>query len=749
MSIITANRSYGVGDESRPLNPSIPGAIRRPWRINSFLSWVTTVDHKKIGIMYGVTAFMWFLIGGAEALLIRAQLARPNGQVLNANLYNEIFTMHGTTMVFMVVMPLSSAFFNYFTPLMVGARDVAFPRLNALSYWAFLAGGLLLYSSVFLGGAPSGGWFMYAPNSSVTYNPGNGIDFWIWGLLIMGVASTIGSLNLIVTILNMRAPGMTLFKMPVFIWMTLVTSLLTLFAVPVITVAFVLLMFDRTFGSHFFDPAFGGDPVLWQHLFWLFGHPEVYILVLPAMGIISEILPVFARKPLFGYKFIVLSGAAIGFLGWGVWAHHMFATGIGPLSVSAFSITTMTIAVPTGVKIFNWLATLWQGSIRLRVPMLYAISFIAMFTIGGLSGVTHSVAADDRQQTDTYYVVAHFHYVVFGGIMFGLVGGLYYWWPKIFGYVLNEKLGKIQFCLWFLGFNLTFAPMHLLGLQGMPRRYYTYPEGMGWEFWNTVATTGAFTLGIAALMFGYVVFRSRRQALAKANIVVDFPYFKVALLALLPTLVFAGLQLWQVAAFTFMVAGVIWLFLLFEGLGAPGLTADDDPWDGRTLEWTISSPPPVENFTHTPTVSHLDEFWHHKYAEDEEGRLVLLPESERVDYNVGPAEHIHLPSPSLNPFLLAFSMPVLGLGMIFARTTNVGFAVAGVGVLLILASIYSWILEPAVDPTPGLGDTEGGMAEELVLAHAAAATQPALSTGATAGALTTGSGDNDQSGDQQ
>jgi cytochrome c oxidase subunit 1 len=563
----------------------------------------------------------------------------------------------------------------------------------------------------------------------------------------MGVASTIGALNLIVTILNMRTPGMTLFKMPVFIWMTLVTSFLTLFAVPVITVALVLLTFDRTFGAHFFDPAFGGDPVLWQHLFWLFGHPEVYILVLPAMGAVSEILPVFARKPLFGYKFIVLSGAAIGFLGWGVWAHHMFATGIGPLSVSAFSITTMTIAVPTGVKIFNWMATLWQGSLRFRVPMLYATAFIAMFTIGGLSGVTHSVAADDRQQTDTYYVVAHFHYVILGGILFGLLGALYYWWPKIFGYRLDEKWGKVQFATWFIGFNLTFAPMHILGLEGMPRRYYTYPEGMGWEFWNTVSTFGAFTMAASTCILAYVIYRSKRHAMAQAGVARDFPYFKIAMVVLLPCVVFLSLQLWMLAGVSFMIGAVICLFLLFEGLGHPSLSTDADPWDARTLEWTISSPPPVENFQRTPHVSHLDELWHRKYAEDEEGRLVPLPESERKNYDEGPVEHVHLPSPSLNPLLLAFAMPVVGYGMVFARSTNIGYAVTGIGVVLILAAVYAWILEPAVDPAPGLGDPDGGMAEERVLAKVGASSAGELPASSDTPALPSGD-DADKTGDR-
>src|SRR5438270_10198820 len=423
-------------------------------------SWITTVDHKRIGVLYGFTAFAFFLIGGFEALLIRAQLARPNGHVLNANQYDQVFTMHGLTMIFLVVMPMGAAFANYLVPLMIGARDVAFPRLNAFSYWLFLFGGLFMYSSFLLGGAPNGGWFGYAPNTSIVgFLPGRGIDFWIIGLLILGIASTAGAANLIVTVINMRAPGMDLLRMPIFTWMALVSQFLTLFAMPVITVALCLLMFDRNFGANFFNPAAGGDPVLWQHLFWLFGHPEVYILILPAMGMVSEILPVFSRKPLFGYPVMVFSGIAIGFMSWGVWVHHMFAVGLGPVAVSAFSLSTMLIAVPTGVKIFNWLATMWKGSLSFTTPMLFAIGFIAMFTIGGLSGVTHSLSAHDRQQTDTYYIVAHFHYVLFGGSIFAIFGGFYYWWPKVFGHLLSDRLGKVQFWLTLIGFNMTFGPM--------------------------------------------------------------------------------------------------------------------------------------------------------------------------------------------------------------------------------------------------------------------------------------------------
>ena len=396
------------------------GVYTRPKGGNGWRDWVTTVDHKKIGILYGAAALFFFLIGGIEALLIRLQLATPDGTVLGADMYNQMFTMHGVTMVFLVIMPLAAAFANYLLPLQIGARDVAFPRLNALSFWIFLAGGLFLNTAWIFGDAPDGGWFGYAPNTGIVFSPGNGMDFYAIGLQITGIASLISAMNLIVTVLNMRAPGMTLFKMPVFTWMILVVQFLLAFAVPVITVALFLLMFDRNFGSHFFNPEMGADPLLWQHLFWIFGHPEVYILILPSFGIISEVIPTFSRKPIFGYPFMVFSGIAIGFMGWGVWAHHMFVSGIGPISVAAFSLSTMFIAVPTGVKILNWMATMWGGKLLFNTPMLFAAGVVSMFTIGGLSGVTHSVAPADTQQTDTYYIVAHFHYVIFGGALLGL-----------------------------------------------------------------------------------------------------------------------------------------------------------------------------------------------------------------------------------------------------------------------------------------------------------------------------------------
>ena len=567
--------------------------------------------------------------------------------------------MHATTMVFLFVMPMAAAFANYLVPLQIGARDVAFPRLNAFGFWCFLFGGIFLNTSWFLGGAADSGWFAYAPNTALAFSPSHGVDFWALGLQITGIASLTGAINLIVTVLNMRAPGMSLMKMPIFTWMVLVVQFLLLFAIPVITVALFLLSFQRNFGAAFFSVEKGADPLLWQHLFWIFGHPEVYILVLPSFGIVSEVLPVFSKKPLFGYKFVVFSGAAIGFLGWGVWAHHMFASGLGPVSVAVFSVATMAIALPTGVKIVNWTMTLWGGKLRFTTAMLFAVGLIIEFTIGGLSGVTHAVAPSDTQQTDTYYIVAHFHYVLFGGAVFGLFAGFYYWWPKMFAKMLNERLGKWNFWLMVVGMNLTFGPMHILGLQGQPRRMQVWTDFRAGEgffnlaFWNRVASVGSFVLAIGVLMFLInVVYTARNAPVAPA-----------------------------------------------------------DPWDARSLEWMTSSPPAEHNFDAIPTVHELDEFFHRKYEENEatgEIHQVSTYEEIMADEATRADKHIHLPSPSYWPIILAVGLPIVAYGLIFARL----LAVFG-GVVILLA-MFGWSMEPSVaDESDYDPPVDGGPTKEL------------------------------------
>ncbi len=510
----------------------------------SLLDWVATVDHKRIGILYLVTTFGFFLVGGVEALLLRLQLAVPNNTFLGPETFNQLFTMHGTTMIFLVVMPALAGFANYLVPLMIGARDMAFPRLNSFSYWLFVFGGLLLHFSVLAGGAPAAGWFSYAPLSEMPFSSGSGTDYWVAALLLLGVGSVAGSINMIVTILTLRAPGMTLQRVPLFVWMTFVNSFLVIGAMPALNASIVMLLIDRQLDAHFFLAGQGGSPLLWQHFFWTFGHPEVYIMALPAFGMISEVIPVFSRKPVFGYGFVAASTVAIGLLSFGVWAHHMFTVGLGHSADLFFAAASMAIAVPTGVKVFNWIATMWGGTIRFSTAMCFATAFIVQFVVGGLSGVLFAVAPIDWQLTDSYTVVAHFHYVLFGGTLFGMLAGLYYWFPKLSGRMLSERLGKRQFWLTVVGFNLTFFIQHFLGVMGMPRRVYTYPDLPGWGAANLTSTIGAFVLGLAMLLLGCNVVWSLRR----------------------------------------------------------GRFAEDNPWGAWTLEWATSSPPPADNFSAVPPV---------------------------------------------------------------------------------------------------------------------------------------------------
>jgi cytochrome c oxidase subunit 1 len=618
------------------------GVAPRPGFIEYLWSWVTTVDHKRIGILYGLTTTAFLLVGGLEALLIRIQLAHPESRFLDPNTYNQIFTMHGLTMIFLVVMGYNATFFNLVVPLQLGARDVAFPRLNAFSYWVFLFGALLLNLGWLWGQAPGVGWFGYANLTSVQYTPDLGTDFYVMGLQVLGISSIASALNFLVTIINLRAPGMSMFKMPVFSWMTLVVSVLVITAFPPFTVGLIEAMFDRLFGTNFFNPDAGANPLLWQHLFWIFGHPEVYILVLPAMGIVSEVIPVFARKPLFGYPFVVFSGIFIGFLGWGVWAHHMFAVGLGPIANTVFGITTMLIAVPTGVKIFNWLATLWGGQIRVKTPLLFAaLGFIAPFIIGGVTGVMHATVPSNYQQTDTYFVVAHFHYVIMP-IVAAFFAGLYYWWPKYTGRLLDEGLGKLHFWLFFIGTNLTFGSQVVLGFLGMPRRNYTYPAGLGWEPWNLLSSIGAFVIALSVLVFIVNALKSLRS----------------------------------------------------------GQPAGPDPWDGRTLEWLTPSPVPVYNFAEIPVVRYRDELWARKYGAH--GEQATAGARHNPDPNLGREEvHVHLPRPSYYPALAALGIALGFFGAVMLRPAEVGglgpqgWALVGLGALITVAGLYGWTFEPA------------------------------------------------------
>jgi cytochrome c oxidase subunit 1 len=547
---------------------AITGVIPRPTSYAGIWGWMTTVDHKRIAVLYGVTAFILLLIGGLEAGVIRMQLASADNDLVGPGRFNQMFTMHATTMVFMVIMPLSVSFFNFVIPLAIGARDVAFPRLNALSFWIFLFGAILMNVSFLVNQVPDAGWFSYANLTEKPFSVNRGLDFWAIGLLVMGTSSVAGALNFVVTIINLRAPGMSMMRMPVFVWMTLITSILLVLAFPVITVGLIELVMDRNFGTHFFIPTEGGDPVLWQHLFWVFGHPEVYILILPPMGIVSEVLPTFSRKPLFGYPFIVFSGIVIGIMGWAVWSHHMFTVGLGPVANSVFTITTMLIAVPTGVKIFNWIGTLWRGSIEFSTSMMFALGFVALFIVGGLSGISHAVSPSDFQQQDTYYIVAHIHYVLFGGSIFGIFAGIYYWWPKITGKMLNETTGRLHFWLTFVGMNLTFFPMHYLGLNGMPRRIYTYSAEFGWENLNQVASIGYVVLFVGFLAFLFNVWQTRNSR-------------KVG----------------------------------------------HDPWDAPGVEWSISSPPPPYNFAELPQIEGRDHYWIVKENAEAAGTPITGPEA--------------------------------------------------------------------------------------------------------------------------
>jgi cytochrome c oxidase subunit I len=531
----------------RPVPQVIAEEVTFPRTSKRWVDWFTTTDHKRIGIMYLVATFVFFMLGGVEALLMRAQLTVPNNTLISNEHYNQLLTLHGTTMVFLFVVPVMAGFGNYFLPLMIGARDMAFPRLNALSFWLLLFGGIVFYATLFYH-PPEAGWWSYPPLSSSVYSPSGGQDAWIFLIHITGISSLLGAINFYATVVNMRAPGMSWGRLPLFVWAILVYAILLIIALPPVAAAVTMLLTDRHFGTHFFDPTNHGSPVLWQHLFWFFGHPEVYIMILPGFGIISEVIPVFSRKPVFGYKAIAASTAVIAFLATLVWAHHMFASPVPIVVLGFFMLSSFLIGVPTGVKIFNWIATLWRGSIVTTASLYFAVGFIAIFIVGGITGIFLATFPVDWQLTDTYFVVAHFHYVLMGGAVFSIFSGIYYWFPKMTGRLLNERLGKISFWVMFIGFNMTFFVQHALGLSGMPRRVYTYPPNMGWSTYNLISSIGSFILGFGILLTIANVARSLRR----------------------------------------------------------GAVAGPDPWKGNTLEWFTTSPPPANNFDAIPRVRSVE-----------------------------------------------------------------------------------------------------------------------------------------------
>jgi len=533
--------------QARPVPQIVAHELTSPRRTKRWIDWVLTTDHKKIGIMYLVLTFVFFMLGGIEALLMRTQLSVPGNTLLSGERYNELLTLHGTTMIFLFVVPVMAGFGNYFLPLMIGARDMAFPRLNALSFWLLLTAGIVFYCTLFFN-PPEAGWWSYPPLSSIQFSPSGGQDAWIFLIHLTGISSLLGAINFYATILNMRAPGMSWGRLPLFVWAILVYAVLLIIALPVVAGAVTMLLTDRHFGTHFFDPTAHGSPVLWQHLFWFFGHPEVYIMILPGFGIISEVIPVFSRKPIFGYKAIAAATALIAFLATLVWAHHMFVSPVPIVVLGFFMLSSYLIGIPTGIKIFNWIATLWRGSIVMTTSLYFAVGFIAIFLIGGITGIFLATFPVDWQLNDTYFVVAHFHYVLMGGAVFSIFAGIYHWFPKMTGRLLNERMGKTSFWLMFVGFNVAFFVQHALGLDGMPRRIYTYNSADGWGTYNMVSTVGSYIFALGILLTIANVLRSLKV----------------------------------------------------------GRVAGPDPWKGNTLEWFVPSPPPVNNFDAIPRVRSVE-----------------------------------------------------------------------------------------------------------------------------------------------
>jgi cytochrome c oxidase subunit I+III len=659
---------------------SLADRLKAVWETpDTLFGRLATVDHKTIGKRYLATAFVFLLLGGLEAAAMRAQLARPDSKLLSPEAYNQLFSMHGTTMIFWYASPILSGFSNYLVPLMIGARDMAFPRLNAFSYWSFLLSGLLIYASALGGVMPHGGWFAYVPYTNAQYSPGLNMDFYALALLFLTISTTAGAINFIVTIFKTRCPGMSVSRMPLFMWSTLTTSVAIVFSMPALTAALVFLEFDRRFGTHFYDPVRGGHPLLWQHLFWVFGHPWVYIVILPATGMASMIIPTFCRRPIVGHVYVALATVSTGIFGFGVWAHHMFATGMPALSTTFFSGASMGVSIPSGIQIFAWLATIWAARRHvLATPMLFMLGFICLFVIGGVSGVMTASVPFDWQATDTYFIVAHLHYVLLGINLFPVLAGFHFWLPKMTGRMLSERLGKWTFWVLFAGVNLTFFPMHVVGLRGMPRRVYTYPSGMGWDWLNAAESIGALITAIGVLMF---------------------------------------------------IANVIWS-------RKHGKLAPANPWGAATLEWAMTSPPPSYNFTVIPTVRGREPLWethdallgdvagensgetdagraseylgHHtgyRRNGDADPQSVLLPTwrvldsgKETLESSVldgDPQAILRMPEDSLWPLILALALAGLFVALLFKAPVW-----AAIGGAFSLASLGGWLWPTAATFPP-------------------------------------------------